>query len=153
VVLPVLVPVVVAVPAVVALVSPELVDDEVSPVPVPAVPVPVPVPVPLPLVPVADDEVPAEPVVPVGVVAPVAPGPVVPVEFRLPGGGVSPAAPVSEGSVAVLGGLAVGTMSSPPEIDGASVDLDGVPLFVVLIDLPATPALVEVEEAGAIAGA
>jgi len=123
VVLPVPVPVVDPVPSV---------GDPVV-LPVPGEPVVLPVPVgvvPSVPVPVGDDVVPfgVEPAVPVGLVVPEGLVPLVPVEFTVPDGD-SPAAPVPDGPV---GGLAVGMMSSPPEIEVEPVEFDDVPPDVVL---------------------
>jgi hypothetical protein len=147
VVLPVLVPVVPEV-AVVAVVEPVPVDDEGSPVPVP-VPVVVPA---VPLVPVPVDEVPVEPAVPVWEVGPGPLVPAVPVEFAVPVDGVSPAAPVCVGSVVELGGVAVGTMSSPPEIGVEPVEPEPVPPVFVLVDLT-TAGVVWAGDAGVLKGA
>ena len=114
-------------------------------------PVPVPVPA-VPVVPVLVDEVPVVPAVPVEVVAPVLLVPVVLVESVVPAGGVSPAAPDSVGSVVVLGGLAVGMMSSPPEIDVEPVEPAPAPAVFVLVEL-ATAGVVGSETAGTLAGA
>jgi hypothetical protein len=142
-VLPVLVPVVPEV-AVVASVAPVPAVDDGSPVPVP-VPVAVPA---VPLVPV--DEVPVEPAVPVEVVVPVPLVPAAPVELVLPADGVSPAAPVCVGSAVELGGVAVGTMSSPPEIGVEPVE--PAPLVFVVVDLT-TAGFVAAGDAGALRGA
>ncbi|HEY5318858.1 MAG TPA: hypothetical protein VIJ20_12790 [Solirubrobacteraceae bacterium] len=138
------VPVVDPVPSVVPPAVPAPEEDE-SPVPV-AVPVPVPVPE-VPAVPVVGDvdELPVDPVVPVELVVPDAPVPLVPVEVVEPVD-VSPAAPVSVGSVTPPGGLAVGMMLSPPEIEGGPVDFDAAPPALVPVGLAAGSFVVDRED-------